>query len=201
MKIELPQPNMTAGLDLFKAIRERRSIRSYADEALDPSQISDLLFHTSGITGDRPRMLASPSAGAIHAIKTYLIAYDIQGIEKGIYVYDKESHSLEQTFEGDVRQPLSEACFEQKMFTHAPAVVAFSVNIDRIRQRYRERSPRYAAMDCGHYGHNIYLVCEALGLATVAVGAFDDDAANRALAVSDEEQVYYIFPIGEKNNE
>jgi len=48
----------------------------------------------------------------------------------------------------------------------------------------------------GHVGQNIYLQCEALGLATVAIGAFYDDAVAKVLSLPDELKPIYIMPVG-----
>jgi nitroreductase len=49
-------------------------------------------------------------------------------------------------------------------------------------------------MECGHAGQNISLQAAALGLGTVAVGAFEDDAVQRVLDVP--HPVVYLFPVG-----
>jgi nitroreductase len=45
-------------------------------------------------------------------------------------------------------------------------------------------------------GQNLYLQAEALGLGTVAVGAFEDDDVRRILGI--REDVLYLFPVGRK---
>jgi nitroreductase len=51
-------------------------------------------------------------------------------------------------------------------------------------------------MEAGHVGQNIYLQATALGLATVAVGAFKTDQLADALGLFNTETPLYIFPVG-----
>jgi nitroreductase len=54
-------------------------------------------------------------------------------------------------------------------------------------------------MDIGHLGENVYLQAEALGFATVAVGAFDDDALTNLLPLPENYEVKYLLPFGPKH--
>ncbi|RLF92125.1 nitroreductase, partial [Thermococci archaeon] len=63
--------------------------------------------------------------------------------------------------------------------------------------RYGERGTRYVYMEAGHVGQNIYLVCEALNLGTVAVGAFRDEEVKEVLNIVLDP--LYIMPIGHKD--
>jgi nitroreductase len=53
-------------------------------------------------------------------------------------------------------------------------------------------------MEAGHAGQNLYLQAEALGLATVAVGAFVDQAVSDALETPETWHPLYLFPIGQQ---
>ncbi|TVP94365.1 MAG: SagB/ThcOx family dehydrogenase, partial [Acholeplasmatales bacterium] len=70
-------------------------------------------------------------------------------------------------------------------------------DVERMTYRYGERGFRYLCMDAGHVCQNLYLVAEALGLGTCAIGAYDDDAVNATLGLdADREAVLYIAPLG-----
>ena len=63
--------------------------------------------------------------------------------------------------------------------------------------RYRERAYRYALLEAGHIGQNVYLAAEAAGLGACAVGAFFDDAVNRLLEIDGvEEAALMLVPVG-----
>ncbi|GAB4159597.1 MAG: SagB/ThcOx family dehydrogenase [Planctomycetota bacterium] len=192
----LTSPKVNAGVDLFAAMRSRKSVRKYSSTAVDLDSLSTLLYYTCGRVSDTPKRLIPPSAGNIHAIKCYVLSSKVAELRMGLYVYDNASHSLELVSEGDLRQPLCNACLNQSMIALAPLCIILAADIGRIAIRYRDRAERYAAMDCGHYGHSLYLACEALGLGTVAVGAFDDAAVSKVLQLPENLSPMYVFPVG-----
>jgi nitroreductase len=51
-------------------------------------------------------------------------------------------------------------------------------------------------MEVGHAGQNIYLQAVALGLATVAVGAFHDEEVREVLRLDKQYKPLYIMPVG-----
>ena len=51
-------------------------------------------------------------------------------------------------------------------------------------------------MEVGHVGENIHLQAVALGLATVEVGAFDDEEVRKVLGLEEQIKPLYIMPIG-----
>jgi SagB-type dehydrogenase family enzyme len=77
--------------------------------------------------------------------------------------------------EGDLREDLAIACLRQMFIADASVSLVIAAEYERITRRYGDRGMRYVHIEVGHVGQNIYLQCEALGLATVAIGAFYDD--------------------------
>jgi SagB-type dehydrogenase family enzyme len=75
-------------------------------------------------------------------------------------------------------------------------ILAISADVGKTTTYYGKRGTRYVHMDIGHVGQNIYLISEALGLGTVAVGAFDDDRVARLLALPRDLFPFYLMPIG-----
>ena len=52
-------------------------------------------------------------------------------------------------------------------------------------------------MEVGHVGQNVYLQTTALGLATVAVGAFNDERVREVLRLEKQYKPLYIMPVGQ----
>jgi len=51
-------------------------------------------------------------------------------------------------------------------------------------------------MEVGHAGQNIYLQATALGLGTVAIGAFHDEQVSQVLRLDEPLKPLYIMPVG-----
>ncbi len=179
---------------LGKVIRARRSRRSYdARRPLSLIHVSGLCAYTVGITGERRGipLRAYPSAGARQPLELYLFAERVEGLPQGLFHYNPLEHTLEHLAEGVLIPPLVAACWEQEFMADAPAIFVFTVVYERTRSRYGYRAYRYVHLDAGTAAQNLYLVCEALQLATVFVGAFQDDHLARLLGADEE----YEFPV------
>ena len=84
------------------------------------------------------------------------------------------------------------------MVINAPVSIVFTAIYSRTTRIYGKRGEvRYVHMDMGCAGQNVHLQAEALGLGTVIIGAFRDEAVKRVLGVKDEEPLY-IMPVGKK---
>lgn len=80
------------------------------------------------------------------------------------------------------RRRLARAAYDQAFVGEAPVVLAFFMDAARSRAKYGERGARlYACQDATIAAAHAQLAAHALGLATVWVGAFDDEAVSRAV--------------------
>ncbi len=195
-RIALPPVNVPPDLSLASAIARRRSLRDYASRPLTTAELAWLLGAATGITGPGG-LRAAPSAGAQYPIETYVVASRVEGIEPGIYHYAPADHALERVRGGTFGGDLVIAGLGQEFLGQAPVVLVLSAIFQRLRWRYRERAYRYALLEAGHIGQNVYLAAEAAGLGACAVGAFFDDAVNRLLDIDGvEEAALILVPVG-----
>ncbi|MFQ6101036.1 MAG: SagB/ThcOx family dehydrogenase [Anaerolineae bacterium] len=190
-RITLPAPSTSGEVSLEAAIARRRSTRRYTPGDLSLEQIGQLLWAAQGITGGRDVLRAAPSAGGCHPLVVYVCRAD------GVWRYHPQGHYLARHLEQDVRDELAEAALRQWFIAEAPCVFAISAIFERTTQRYRERGQlRYVPMDTGHAAQNLLLQAVALGLVSVPVGAFDDDAVKKVLFLPKHEEALYILPVG-----
>jgi len=69
--------------------------------------------------------------------------------------------------------------------------------MQRMRFRYQDRSYRYALLEAGHIGQNLYLAATSMGLGACSIGAFMDDPINAMLGVDGvEEAAIYMLAVG-----
>lgn len=195
-KISLPAARQEGEVSLEAALAARRSRRSFGDGPLTLEAAAQLLWAAQGITDSRRGFRAAPSAGATFPLETYLVAGDVTGLEPGVYRYRPAEHALEPVRAGDIREALAAAAHGQTMVARAPATIAFAAVYRRTADRYGARAERYVHMEIGHAGQNVYLQAEALGLGTVAVGAFRDEAAGEALGIT--APLRYLLPVGRR---
>ncbi|MGD2148612.1 MAG: SagB/ThcOx family dehydrogenase [Anaerolineae bacterium] len=187
----LPKPRTDGPVSVEAAIAKRRSVRRYGPENLTLDEIGQLLWAAQGITGERESRRAAPSAGGRHPLVFYVCRSD------GIWRYRPQAHTLTLHLDQDVREALGEAAWRQDFIGQAPCVFAISAIFERSTERYRDRGKvRYVPMDTGHAAENLALQAVALGLVSVAVGAFDDGLVREVLALPGQEEPLYLIPVG-----
>ncbi|MGD9402819.1 MAG: SagB/ThcOx family dehydrogenase [bacterium] len=198
--VNLPEPDHD-GLTVEEAIRQRRSVRVYAAEAVTLAEISEILFAAQGVTGEAGgrALRAAPSAGATYPFEVYVFANRVEGLEPGLYRYLPHGHELEMLRAGNLGEALSEACLGQDMPAEAACTLVLAAVPERTTDVYGERGIMYVYMEAGHISQNIYLQCASLGLGAVAVGAFHESGVDALIGLDGEhESAVYVNCIGRK---
>ena len=192
--IKLPEPRKRGDISVEEAIEKRRSIRDYLDKPIKIEHLSQILWAAQGITDPIKKFRSAPSAGATYPLEIYVVVGEVEGLNPGVYHYNPYNHSLRLIKEGDYRYQLYKACVDQKWVLKAPASIVITAVYERTTSRYGERGIRYVHMEAGHVGQNIYLQATALGMGTVAVGAFYDEKVEEILNA--KGRALYVFPLG-----
>lgn len=186
--IKLPEVKFDSKVSIEEAIGLRRSIREFEEKDLTLQQIGKLLWAASGITDKRLSLRSTPSAGALYPLEVYVVKRD------GLFHYEPYSHSLRHIKEEDLRRLLCEAALEQAFILEAPLSIIITCDYKRTTSRYGLRGKRYVHMEAGHMAQNISLEAVSMGLGSVCIGAFNDEAARDILGTT--EEVLYIIPVG-----
>ncbi|MBN3038888.1 MAG: SagB/ThcOx family dehydrogenase [Candidatus Omnitrophica bacterium] len=189
-EIKLPQAQLKGKVPLEQAIQQRRSVRRYSSQELTLEQTSQLLWSAQGITQKDKGFRAVPSAGALYPSELYVLN------KEGLFHYLPDGHSLRQVSQRDIRADLAQACRGQVFVEQAPLSIVIAMVYERVTSRYGSRGRLYADIEVGHIAQNVHLQAVALGLASVPVGAFDDEKVKNLLDLSKEQQPLYIIPIG-----
>ena len=192
--LSLPEPSKKGVISVEEALAKRRSQREYAREPLSLDELSQLLWAAQGVTGESGR--TAPSAGGTYPLEVYAVVGDVSGLPSGVYRYTPKEHSLVLVKAGDFRENLSTASLNQKWVRDATVDLVFTAVYERTTRQYGERGIRYVHMEAGHAAQNVYLECEALGLGTVTVGAFDDKEVAGLFSLPDGETPLYVMPVG-----
>jgi SagB-type dehydrogenase family enzyme len=186
--------------DLSRAIGNRRSRRDFLRQPLSIEELSFLLWATQGVSrrGRGHTLRTVPSAGARHALETYVCALHVESLQTGVYRYLPLEHGLALEFTEDkLARMLVTATFDQEFLGRAAAVFAWSAVPYRMEWRYGPASAKVIAIDAGHVCQNLYLACEAVSAGTCAVAAYDQEAMDRLLRLDgDDEFVVYLAPVG-----
>ncbi len=203
--IDLPAPSEieVPEVDLRLAIEARESVRRYAEEPLTLAELSYLLWCTQGVKGVQGTYATFrnvPSAGARHALETYLLVNRVEGLAPGLYRFLALEHVLVAVdLEPGVAEAVTKACWDQAMVQRCAVTFVWVAVAERMTWRYGQRGYRYMHLDAGHVCQNLYLAAESIEGGACAIAAFSDEDMNHLLGLDGEEQfVIYLATVGKR---
>ena len=194
-RLALPAPVRQGGVSIEDCLSRRRSVREYSDQAVTLAEASQLLWAAQGVSG-LGGMRTAPSAGAIYPLRAYLVAGNVADVPPGVYRYDPDGHDLQLIIKGDKRKRLAQAAFGQNCLEQCAMVVLLTAWYVRVTREYGEKGVRLAHIEAGHAGQNFCLEATALGLGSIAVGKFEDDAVKQIIRLSEAEEPVYLLLAG-----
>lgn len=143
---------------------------------------------------------AVPSAGARHALETYLAIERIESLPSGLYRYLPLDDQLAQlAIRPQIGRSAAAACLGQDFISTAAVTFFWTVIPARMEWRYDMAAHKVIAIDVGHVCQNLYLACQSVGAGTCAIAAYDQSACDHLLGVDGtEEFTIYLAPVGKR---
>lgn len=187
---QLPQPQTTGTISIEQVLAQRRSIRSFTDQALTQSEVGQLLWAAQGITAPQRGFRAAPSAGALYPLELYVVT------PEGVYHYQPQGHQVQLHLTGDQRPALAAACLGQGVVQQAAADFVFTAVFARTRAKYGARADQYVHNEVGAAGENLCLQAVGLDLGSVMVGAFSDSQISQVLKLPADHAPLLVIPVG-----
>jgi SagB-type dehydrogenase family enzyme len=193
-QICLPQPDFKGKVSLEEAIVQRRAQRVFLQKELSLQQISQLLWAAQGVTGKRQEddvdLRSAPSAAAKYPMDVYVLTAG------GVFHYVSKGHCLGTVKKEDLRIALSDLAGRKQIIRSAPVTFVITAVYERVTQRFGERGTMYVHIEAGHIAQNIHLQAVALGLASVPMGAFEEEKVKELLSLPAERRPIYMIPVG-----
>lgn len=201
VEIVLPKPNFDIAINanLFHVMQSRRTVRSFSNYKMNIKELSVLLWCAQGITNSNGFRTA-PSAGGLFPIEVVVAVSNVEGLEKGLYLYIPHEHKLVMYSKKSVNQALVSLTFGQTWAAAGSVQIFITAIVERTSKKYKDRSFRYVCLEAGHVAQNIQLGAVALGLATSLIGAFNDKLLLEWLELDLQFTPLYIIPVGKPAN-
>ena len=198
--ISLPKPSFDGKISAEKAIKGRRTVRDFSEKGLPLNTLSQLVWSGQGITDPLENKRAAPSGGALYPLDLYVLIGEngVEKMEGGGYRYLPKEHSLLPIAKGDRRREIAVASLSQMWMARAPVIMIITAEYRRITGKYGERGIRYALIEVGHVGQNLFLQAEALGLGAGIVGAFSDSQVSDIAGLPPKHEPLLLMPVGYK---
>lgn len=184
--IELPDPRTTGGMPLMEALQVRHSTRNFSGKELPTQLLSDLLWAAFGVNRPESGKRTAPSARNWQEIDIYV------ALEKGLYLYDPSSHSLNPVLSRDLRARTG----MQDFVGTAPVNLVYVADFGRMGNASDDQKRMYAAADAGFIAQNVYLFCASEGLGTVVRGALDREELAESMELGPGLHITFAQTIG-----
>lgn len=176
--IQLPSPQKDGGMPLMQALAQRHTTRAFREEPLSRQVLSNLLWAAFGV--NRPRDV-KPGLGrtAPSAMNRQEIELDVV-LPEGVFVYEAEKNLLRPAAAGDMRAKIS-----PEAAAHAAVTLVYVA----------QEGDRFAQVDVGFIGQNVYLFAASQGLNAWFYTAHGQDVAG-AIKLPAGKQVLYLQSVG-----
>jgi len=167
---------------LESALSARRTVRSFVSEPVSIADFTTLLRGTWGRTGwlaggvlGRMATKTSPSAGALHPVECYALAWNVRGLRPGLYHYDVGGDELRRLGAGNLRAEAVRVASGQRWVGKAAFLCVMTAVFTRTLWKYRlENAYRSLWLDAGHLAQTFCLLATSRGLGPFTTAAMQD---------------------------
>lgn len=180
---------------LDRALRRRRSPRTFSAGMPSQRVLSRLLRLAHGVNADRARGPV-PSAGGLQALELYLVTFEPSWLPCGVYHFDRAGNHLSQ---------ISSSASREEWVARVPSLapveggsILFVLVGDygRVEAKYGARGLRFLLIEAGHLAQNLCLLAGSLGLGALPLGGFFEREIARQLALPASDEVLYLLLCG-----
>lgn len=205
--VELPVPAwqdvVTADRTFTEVLEDRRSVRAYDPAApLTLDQLGELLYRAARVRGVADRVDDDPTSyelvdqpyptgGGTGELDIHLTVARCEGLEPGIYHYDRAAHRLV-LHSADARartEMLAHACLSTGGALADPQVVlSVTSRIGRLSWKYSAIAYAVTLKHVGVLYQTLYLVATAMGLSPCGLGSGNSEVIARNLGLDWVEQ-------------
>jgi SagB-type dehydrogenase family enzyme len=202
-----PEEFCLGDVSLITVLKNRKSRRTYADEALTLEETAFLLWAAQGVhrVGAKTPVTfrTVPASGGIHPFETYLVVRKVKNLQPGLYRYLPIEHKL--LLVGQIGpkwlERLVHACRGQEFVGRSAVVFIWTTIPYRTEWRYANEAHKAIAQASGHVCQNLYLASEAIGAGTCAVTAYAQREMDSLVGADGREEfVVYLAPVGRARN-
>jgi SagB-type dehydrogenase family enzyme len=201
--VALPAPKTDGKVSIEAALKQRRSVRSFAPTPLTLEEVGQLCWAAQGVTDDKGHRTA-PSARATYPLELYVVAGAVTGLSPGLYRYEPARHSLQLVASGDKRADLDQKAVGQSWMPIAKAAAVFVISGNAAKTpgggdpAARERGVHFMWVEAGLAAQGFFLEATALGLGSTYVGGFRPAETQAVLELPSSEEVLAILPVGRR---
>lgn len=193
-RVHLPAarlPRESGPAALSKILDARRTVREFSQVPVDLERFAAIVRGTWGLTawfdgGAMGPLIAktSPSAGSLHPVECYIMAWNVGGLRPGLYHYDVKDDELRRLRSGDFRREAVRAASGQRWVGRSAFLCIMTAVFERTLWKYSsEAAFRVLWLDAGHLGQTFALLATAHGLGPYQTAAIQDSFIEKLLGI------------------
>lgn len=176
---------------LDRVLAARRTVREFRRQPVPLGDLAAVLRGTWGLTGwidggpmGRLATRTSPSAGALHPIECYVMAWNVHGLAPGLYHYDVAGDGLARLRSGDLRAAAIRAASGQRWVGRAAFLCVMTAVFERTLWKYElENAYRVLWLDAGHLAQTFCLLATSRGLGPFTTAAIQDSYVEKLIGL------------------
>jgi len=189
--IRLMPARIERGLTVMQALKLRQSSRQFSPKDLPLPVLSDLLWAAWGVNRPDSGKRTAPSPKNWQEIDVYVV------MQKGVYLYNAQEHTLEPVRRGDIRKLTGNQRFVDTAPVNLIFVADFSkIGLTAIAGTKEDDKEAFGATDAAFISQNVYLYCASEGLATVARGDLDRNILAKAMKLRPHQRIVFAQTVG-----
>lgn len=183
--------------ELGEIIEQRESTREFSEDPLPKEDIEKILSSHKIVDNTRfPERRTYPSGGARFPVETYIISYNVDGLNPGAYHYNILKGKLEKVLDRDISEKSKEI---NSPFLHDPAAsIILTSALPRAEVKYGPKALPISYIEAGHIAQNINLVCAKEDIGCCNVAGYVDDTIKEILDLTEDEIPIYAIGVGNK---
>ncbi|MCC8166952.1 MAG: nitroreductase family protein [Planctomycetes bacterium] len=188
--IKLPEPQKTGGPDLFSAIDQRQSApgAAFPGGALSNEDLSTILWAASGKNRDGSKWTVPMAMGRPPYCKIFITN------ERGVYLYEWNSHTLKHISEARVHSLIPQQSFAKNV----PVNLYVVTDAKALAEFRGPMSSELGPLLAGMMGQNVYLASEALGVGARLIYSIDRAAAAKHLELPEGDTALFAICLGKR---
>ena len=194
-----PPLEEVAASSFGEVLASRRTIRRFSRTPVRFEDLSAVINGTWGRTGwiageilGRGLSKTSPSAGALHPIECYVLAWNVRGLAPGLYHYDVAADELRRLRSGSLKAEAVRAASGQRWIAGAAFLCILTAVFTRSLWKYElETGYRDVWLDAGHLAQTFSLLATARGLGPFTTAAIQDSYVEKLIGLDGVKE----FPV------
>lgn len=207
--VELPRPH-SIKTGLTAAVTSRRSSRAFTGEAVSLTDLSTILHHCQGNSGELPygnpanphgviKLRNAPSGGGLYPVSLFVHAFNVSALPAGTYEYYPYAHALKPVPVASDAPPIGELLRSPDLDINASAfAVTFVYNMYHNSRKYGDAGVVFGLIEVGAILQNLHLARTALALAGCDQGSYDKQKIEHTLGLDGHTRhVVHLTVVGQ----